>query len=143
MTAAGIPHDSSATRVCVVGESIVDIVRSGNSVVEHAGGSPLNVAVGVARLGLAVDALTYLGEDAHGTWLRSHLEASGVQSVHSATGIGRATSTAKVTLDADWLGVVCVRHALATAGFFRRLTRDAPDSHGLDRDGARTGRDAG
>ncbi len=101
MTAAGIRHDSSATRICVVGESIVDIVRSGDSVVEHAGGSPLNVAVGAARLGLPVDVVTYLGADAHGEWLRAHLDASGVQSVHSVTGVDRATSTAAVTLDAE------------------------------------------
>lgn len=101
MTAAGNPDSSPATRICVVGESIVDIVRSGDAVVEHAGGSPLNVAVGAARLGLAVDAVTYLGADAHGEWLRAHLDASGVQSVHTATGVDRATSTAAVTLDAD------------------------------------------
>jgi fructokinase len=101
VTEATTSRDSPMTRVGVIGESIVDIVRSGDSVVEHAGGSPLNVAVGAARLGLAVDVVTYLGEDAHGTWLRSHLEASGVQRVHSATGIGRATSTAQVTLDAE------------------------------------------
>ncbi len=100
MTAESTPNPVPAARVCVIGESIVDIVRSGDSVVEHAGGSPLNVAVGAARLGLHVDVVTYLGEDAHGEWLRAHLDASGVQTVHSATGVGRATSTADVTLDA-------------------------------------------
>lgn len=83
----------------MVGESIVDIVRSAESLVEHAGGSPLNVAVGAARLGVPVDVVTYLGADDRGEWLRAHLDASGVQSVHSASGVDRATSTAVVTLD--------------------------------------------
>ncbi|MBX9719106.1 MAG: carbohydrate kinase [Microbacteriaceae bacterium] len=101
MTAETTLNTASEARICVIGESIIDIVRSGSSVVEHAGGSPLNVAVGLARLGMPVDAVTYLGEDAHGAWLRAHLDASGVQGVHSATGIARATSTAQVTLDAE------------------------------------------
>ena len=51
-------------------------------------------------MGLPVDVVTYLGADSHGTWLRAHLDASGVHSVHTATGVDRATSTAAVTLDA-------------------------------------------
>jgi fructokinase len=33
---------------------------------EHVGGSPLNVAVGLARLGRGVDFLTYIGDDEPG-----------------------------------------------------------------------------
>jgi fructokinase len=65
--------------VLVVGESLVDVVRrTDGSVVERPGGSPLNVAVALARLGEQVQLLTALGDDAHGSLVREHLAASGV-----------------------------------------------------------------
>jgi fructokinase len=48
--------------VLVVGEALIDVVmRRGRTVGEHVGGSPLNVAVGLARLGRNVDFLTWIG----------------------------------------------------------------------------------
>jgi fructokinase len=65
--------------VLVVGESLVDVVsRPDGTIVERPGGSPANVAVALARLGLDVQLLTALGDDPHGQLVRAHVEASGV-----------------------------------------------------------------
>lgn len=85
----------------VIGEALVDIVtRDGADAVSHPGGSPANVAIGLARLGREVTLLTWLGEDDRGDLVRSHLEESRVQ---IASGSQRAdrTSTAIATLAAD------------------------------------------
>ena len=64
----------------VVGEALVDLVgqRGGRTFVAHPGGSPANVALGLARLGDPVTLTTRLGRDAFGQMITSHLEASGV-----------------------------------------------------------------
>ena len=104
-----------APRALVVGEALVDVVRrTDGSVAEHPGGSPMNVAIGLGRLGRGVDLLTWLGDDARGDAVRRHLEASAVQVL---TGEPRpaSTSVATATLDAD---------GAATYDF--RLTWDLP-----------------
>nr|MBW4094592.1 carbohydrate kinase [Acidobacteriota bacterium] len=51
----------------VIGEALIDEVsRSGSAAVPHVGGSPLNVAVGLARLDHPVQLLTRTGKDAYG-----------------------------------------------------------------------------
>jgi sugar/nucleoside kinase (ribokinase family) len=64
----------------VVGEALVDLVgqRGGQTFVAHPGGSPANVALGLARLGVSVRLTTRLGRDAFGQMVTDHLEASGV-----------------------------------------------------------------
>ncbi len=64
----------------VVGEALVDLVgqRGGRTFAAHPGGSPANVALGLARLGAPVTLTTRLGRDAFGHMITSHLEASGV-----------------------------------------------------------------
>ena len=64
----------------VVGEALVDLVgaRGSRTFVAHAGGSPANVALGLARLGSPVSLTTRLGEDAFGQLVIAHLESSGV-----------------------------------------------------------------
>ena len=86
--------------VLVVGEALVDIVSSGNGArSEHPGGSPANVALGLARLGHSTSLLTRIGDDARGTKIRQLLEASGVRLVDGSVTSAR-TSTATATLDA-------------------------------------------
>lgn len=86
--------------VTVVGESLVDIIddpRSGNTAPEnHVGGSPLNVAVGCARLGLRTALVTHFAEDAHGKMIADHLANNGVIAI---VGGSLQTSTAVATLD--------------------------------------------
>jgi fructokinase len=84
----------------VVGEALVDLVgqRGGRTLAAHPGGSPANVALGLARLGAAVTLMTQLGRDALGEMIRSHLQASGV-AVDGGAGDG-STSLAIATLAA-------------------------------------------
>jgi fructokinase len=65
----------------VVGEALVDLVglRGGRTFVAHPGGSPANVALGLARLGQSVTLKTRLGGDAFGQMIAAHLRDSGVR----------------------------------------------------------------
>jgi fructokinase len=86
--------------VLVIGEALVDIVSApGQPAVEHAGGSPANVALGLGRLGVTTRLLTRIGDDDRGRLIRSHLEASGVQLAEGSV-TSDPTSTATAHLDA-------------------------------------------
>lgn len=80
----------------VIGEALVDVVDRTDGRVEHPGGSPMNVAVGLARLGVPVRLVCALGDDERGHAVRTHVEASGV--TVDATPADR-TSTAVATID--------------------------------------------
>ena len=87
-------------RVLVVGESLVDIVTDADGeTAEHVGGSPANVAVGLARLDHPVDFATTLGQDPRGERIAAHLGRHGVAVVAASHG-DDPTSTAVATLDA-------------------------------------------
>src|ERR1700742_4000525 len=95
MTAPGAPQ-----RALVIGEALIDIVeRKGNVIGEHVGGSPLNVAVGLARLGRGVDFLTHIGDDPRGRRIVDYVERSGAQLV-SGSLTAKRTPTSLATLDA-------------------------------------------
>ncbi|MGV0812109.1 carbohydrate kinase [Mycolicibacterium boenickei] len=88
------------SRALVIGEALIDIVeREGSTVGEFVGGSPLNVAVGLARLGRGVDFLTHIAKDDYGKRIVDYVERSGVQLVSGSTS-GVRTPTASATLDA-------------------------------------------
>jgi fructokinase len=89
------------TRGLVIGESLIDIVeRDGQTDDEHVGGSPLNVAVGLARLGRDVDFLTRIGDDPHGRRIADYVNAAGVQLVSGSQVAGR-TATARLAVGED------------------------------------------
>jgi fructokinase len=102
----------SPQRALVIGEALIDIVeRDGQITGEHVGGSPLNVAVGLARLGRGVDFLTHIGTDARGHRIVDYIKASGVQlvsgsdtAVRTPTALATldATGAAQYTFDLDW-----------------------------------------
>ncbi|MDQ1551963.1 MAG: fructokinase [Actinomycetota bacterium] len=85
--------------ILVVGEAIVDVIHRGSQVVRRPGGSPTNVAVGLARLGHPVFELTYLGNDSDGQLLRDHLRAAGVRELYGAL-TAPASSVADIRIDA-------------------------------------------
>ncbi len=86
-------------RALVIGEALVDVVRRRDgSVDEHPGGSPANVALGLARLGRPVELVTWIGADARGHAIREHLESSGVR-LAAGSERAAATSVATATLD--------------------------------------------
>ncbi|WP_101952141.1 carbohydrate kinase [Mycobacterium sp. 3519A] len=107
MTVPGAPQ-----RALVIGEALIDIVeRDGEVTGEHVGGSPLNVAVGLARLGRGVDFLTHIGDDARGHRILDYVKQSGAQLVSGSLSAERtptalatldATGSAQYTFDIDW-----------------------------------------
>ncbi|HTZ12323.1 MAG TPA: carbohydrate kinase [Mycobacterium sp.] len=95
------------SRGLVIGESLIDIVEPD----EHVGGSPLNVAVGLARLGRDIDFLTHIADDAHGRRIADYVKTSGAQLLSESQSAAR-TATARLTIgesgsadyvfDLDW-----------------------------------------
>ncbi|MCX4680826.1 carbohydrate kinase [Streptomyces sp. NBC_01433] len=84
----------------VIGECVADIVRlPGAADQVHPGGSPANVAYGLARLGRRTTLRTQLGPDTDGRLIRRHLESAGVDV--RTDGSAAATPSASVTLDAE------------------------------------------
>ena len=81
----------------VLGEALLDVVTEGGTTRTTPGGSPLNIAVGLARLGIAVTLATQFGQDEHGRAIAAHLAQNAVTVDRAAGG----TSVARATLDAD------------------------------------------
>ena len=79
----------------VTGEALVDIVDG----VSIPGGSPLNVAIGLARAGSETVLHTALGRDVDGAMVHAHATASGV-AVTPESMVSGATSRALVAVDA-------------------------------------------
>lgn len=93
--------DAAERRALVVGEALVDAVHgTDGSVVEHVGGSPANVALGLGRLGRGADLLTWIGRDARGRRIAEHLATSGAAVVPGSDGAER-TSVATAHLASD------------------------------------------
>ncbi len=80
----------------VIGEALVDVVEG----VAHPGGSPMNVAVGLARLEVPTVLHSQFGADAHGAAIARHLQASGV-AVTEGTVTDGPTSIAQAVIGAD------------------------------------------
>lgn len=88
-------------RVLVIGEALIDIVReAAGAHVEHVGGSPANVAVGLARLDHKVRLATAIGADERGRRIMAHLQRHRVRLTKSSL-TTEPTSTAAVTFDTD------------------------------------------
>ncbi len=85
------------TGLLIIGESLVDLIAEAGSNVftARAGGSPFNVALGVARLGQPVTFVTEYGDDHCGRILATALAADGV----AVRQVRRPTSIAIATLD--------------------------------------------
>jgi fructokinase len=91
--------------VAVAGEALVDFVPAGGPGVFRAapGGSPANVAVGLARLEVPTRLLARIADDLLGHRLRAHLEGNGVD-LSFAVRAAEPTSLAIVAVGRD--GVV-------------------------------------
>ena len=88
------PSAHSAAYALVIGESLIDVVGDAR----YAGGSPMNVAVGLGRLGHPVHLATWIGRDDDGRLLAEHLATSRVEVVSGSDGADH-TSTAQVHFD--------------------------------------------
>jgi fructokinase len=108
--------------VCVIGEALIDLVMDPASAASpgpktylaHPGGSPFNVAIGLARLGRPAQLLARLSGDAFGRQLRAHAEANGVD-LSVAVDAPEPSTVAVVSLDA---------HRNAGYDFYRTGTAD-------------------
>ena len=90
----------STAPVVVIGELLVDIVHTPDGqTAEHVGGSPANVALGLARLGHDTWFATLVGTDERGVRCREHVEAGGVQLLPGSSSPDHPTSTAAATID--------------------------------------------
>ncbi|MEV6695140.1 carbohydrate kinase [Micromonospora sp. NPDC051196] len=70
--------------VTVLGEAVVDLVQAPDGrFTAHPGGSPLNVAVGLARLGVPAALLARFSTSRFGRQLRTHAEGNGVDLRHA------------------------------------------------------------
>ena len=88
--------------IVVVGESLVDVVVPAEGEPSSAvGGSPLNVAVGLARLDIPALLITRVGDDEHGRWVADHVRESGADLAATSVVPGSRTSTATAHLDED------------------------------------------
>ena len=85
----------------VAGESLVDIVVPADGGPRHdaVGGSCLNVAVGLARLGVPTVLLTRVGADKYGDLVVEHVQASDVVLAEGSVVPEGRTSTATAYLD--------------------------------------------
>ncbi|TPG27392.1 carbohydrate kinase family protein [Mycolicibacterium hodleri] len=86
-------------KALVVGEALIDVVsHDGQPLGEHVGGSPLNVAFGLALLDRPVEFLTWIGDDPRGRRIADYLHDSGVALAPGSQGASR-TGTAHAELD--------------------------------------------
>jgi fructokinase len=88
--------------VAVAGEALVDLVPApvGDHLEIAPGGSPANVAVGLARLGVPVRMLARIADDVLGRRVRAHLAANGVELDHVVPA-AEQTSLAIVSVGPD------------------------------------------
>ena len=88
--------------VAVIGEAIIDLLPSGPPRTFQAvpGGSPYNVAVGLARLGHHATLMARLADTAFGRILRDHAQAEGID-LHAAPRAAEPATLAVVSVDAS------------------------------------------
>ena len=81
--------------VVVVGDALIDELRDDHGVREFVGGAALNVAVGLARLGVPATLVAMLGDDEPASRVRHYLADFGVDLIAtpSLLGTARAVST--------------------------------------------------
>ncbi|KNH22569.1 ribokinase [Arthrobacter sp. ZBG10] len=83
----------------VIGEGLVDVVQRASGIEAHVGGSPLNVAVGLARLDHPVQFIGRYGRDAYGDSVAAHLRASSVMLPQGPDGLPTSVATALIDDD--------------------------------------------
>jgi len=95
-----VRDNPEAARLTVIGEALVDLVPGDGPGCYQAkpGGSPFNVAIGLARLGHRTTLMARLADNAFGRLLREHAAAEGIDLGH-AVHAAEPTTLAVVVLD--------------------------------------------
>jgi fructokinase len=80
--------------VVVIGDALIDEFRTPEGSEDFVGGAALNVAVGLARLGVSTTLVAMIGDDADGDKIRAFLSEYGVELIATASprGTARAVS---------------------------------------------------
>ena len=85
--------------ILLIGEALIDIVRRPSQEPQFCpGGSPMNVAIGLGRLGHHPTLATWFGKDEFGRTIADHCQASGVSILEGSDAAPR-TPTADARLD--------------------------------------------
>ncbi|SDN45337.1 fructokinase [Cryobacterium flavum] len=92
-----MPEQNAPTRVVVVGDALIDVLRDSEASREFAGGAALNVAVGLAVLGLPTTLIAMVGDDADGAVIREFLEKYGVQLIATTGPLGSSRAVSDRT----------------------------------------------
>jgi fructokinase len=111
-----MPSVPGGPRLTVIGEALVDLVPAADPACYQAkpGGSPFNVAIGLARLGYRTALMARLAGDGFGKLLRRHAAAENID-LSSAPQAAEPATLAVVDLDRD---------ANASYSFYLRGTAD-------------------
>lgn len=90
----------TASRIVVIGETLIDVTAAagGQPEIVRPGGSPLNVAVGLARLEQPVALLARFAREEYGRLLRAHAADNGVELTY-AVDAAEPSTIARVHLD--------------------------------------------
>jgi fructokinase len=81
-------QQAEPTAFAVIGETVIDLVDpgDGSACIAHQGGGPMNIAIGLARLGNPTAFFGRLSRDPLGTVLYRHMERSGVETGYIVRG---------------------------------------------------------
>jgi hypothetical protein len=100
--------------VDLYGEQIGARLEDQSSFARYLGGCPANIAVGAARLGLAVAMLSRVGNEQNGAFVRETLAAEGVDVSHLKTDPQRLTALVFLSIrDRDTFPLLFYRHECA------------------------------
>ncbi|MET0975470.1 MAG: PfkB family carbohydrate kinase [Leifsonia sp.] len=89
--------DAESGRVVVIGDALIDEMRDADGSRDFVGGAALNVAVGLAVLGVPTTLLAMVGDDDAGRMIRDHLADHGVQLISSDAPLGSARAVSDRT----------------------------------------------
>ena len=116
---------TESNRVVVVGDALIDELRNADSLREFPGGAALNVAVGLAVLGVPTTLIAMVGEDSDGAMLRDFLAAHDVTLIATPGPHGSSRATSDRT-DGE------PRYAFNEAAKKRRIEFGAAEHAALD-----------
>jgi fructokinase len=84
------------SRVVVIGDALIDEIRDASGSRDVVGGAALNVAVGLALLGVPTTLVAMVGDDEDGATVRAYLERYAVRLVATPAPLGTARATARI-----------------------------------------------
>jgi fructokinase len=117
--------DARTGPVVVIGDALIDEIRDGAGSRDVVGGAALNVAVGLARLGVRTTLVAMVGDDADGAAVRALLGEQGVRLVATPAPLGTARAVA-TTVDGE------AAYVFNDAALQRRIRFDGEAAEAID-----------